>query len=310
MHLQKQLPAPLDWGLLFFLGVIWGGAFLGVELALNSLDPIWVSTGRISLAAMLLVLVAIITDAGLPTIRSATGRRVWLHCIGMGMFTNAIPFSLLAWGQQHVTSSFAGITMAVVPLLVLPLSHFLVPGERLTLKRTIGFTIGFAGVVFLVGGEQLFSGSAANKGTPMLTAQIACVLASCCYAIGSIITRLCPPVNTISFAASGLLVATVILLPLALITSGVPENVSKISVSGLVFLGLFPTGLATILLTIIIKRAGPPFLSLVNYQVPVWAVIIGLTLLGEAIPGHFFISLAIILAGLSIAQTFSSQQKA
>ena len=310
MHPQKQLPAPLDWGLLFFLGVIWGGAFLGVELALDSLDPIWVSTGRISLAAILLVLVAMLTGAGLPTIRSASGRRVWMHCIGMGIFTNAMPFSLLAWGLQHVTTSFAGITMAVVPLLVLPLSHFLVPGERLTIKRTIGSTIGFTGVVYLVGGEQLFSGSGAGDGAPMLTAQMACVVASCCYAIGSIITRLCPPVNTISFAASGLLAASIILLPLSLITSGVPENVSKTSLSGLVFLGLFPTGLATILLTIIIKRAGPPFLSLVNYQVPVWAVIIGITLLGEAIPGHFFISLAIILAGLSIAQTFSSHQKA
>ena len=309
MHPQKRLPAPLDWGLLVFLGVIWGGAFLGVELALDSLDPIWVSTGRISLAAILLVLVAMLTGAGLPTIRSASGRRVWMHCIGMGIFTNAMPFSLLAWGLQHVTTSFAGITMAVVPLLVLPLSHFLVPGERLTLKRTIGSTIGFTGVVYLVGGEQLFSGSGAGDGAPRLTAQMACVMTSCCYAIGSIITRLYPPVNNISFAASGSLMATIILFPLALITSGVPENVGKISLSGLVFLGLFPTGLATILLTIIIKRAGPPFLSLVNYQVPVWAVIIGLTLLGEAIPGHFFISLAIILAGLSIAQTFSSHQK-
>ena len=193
--------------------MIWGGAFPGVELALDSLDPTWVSTGRISLAAMLLVLVAIITGAGLPTIRSATGRRVWVHCIGMGMFTNAIPFSLLAWGQQHVTSSFAGITMAVVPLLVLPLSHFLVPGERLTLKRTIGFTTGFAGVVLLVGGEQLLSGSAAGDDAHMLTAQLACVMASCCYAIGSIITRLCPPVNTISFAASGSVSYTHLTLP-------------------------------------------------------------------------------------------------
>ena len=109
-----------------------------------------------------------------------------------------------------------------------------------------------------------------------------------------------------SFAASGLLIATGILLPLALITSGVPANVIKISVSGLVFLDPFPTELATILLTIKIKRAGPTFLSLVNYQVPAWTVIIGLTLLGEAIPGHFFISLATILTGLSIAQNFSS----
>ncbi|MEC7305172.1 MAG: DMT family transporter, partial [Pseudomonadota bacterium] len=231
-----------------------------------------------------------------------TGRRVWIHCIGMGMFTNAIPFSLLAWGQQHVTTSFAGITMAVVPLLVMPLSHFLAPGERLTLKRTIGFTIGFAGVVLLVGGEQLFSGSAAGDGAPMLTAQLACVMASCCYAIGSIITRLCPPVNTTSFAAAGLLSATLIILPVALLTSGVPERISSTSLSGVIFLALFPTGLATILLTILIRRAGPPFLSLVNYQVPVWAVLIGAVILSETIPGHFITSLLVILGGLAVAQ--------
>jgi len=309
MSTQKTRPTPFDWALLGMLGLIWGGAFLGVEMALDSLAPLWVSTGRIVLAAIMLTAIAFIWGDGLPGFDTPLQRRIWIHCIGMGMFTNAIPFSLLAWGQQHVTSSFAGITMAVVPLLVLPLSHFLVPGERLTLKRTIGFTIGFTGVVYLVGGEQLFSRSGAGDGAPMPTAQMACVMASCCYAVGSILTRLCPPVNTISFAASGLLAASIILLPLSLITSGVPENVSKTSVSGLVFLGLFPTGLATILLTIIIKRAGPPFLSLVNYQVPVWAVIIGITLLGEAIPGHFFISLAIILAGLSIAQNFCSQRK-
>ena len=179
MHPQKQPPAPLDWGLLAFLGVIWGGAFLGVELALDSLDPIWVSTGRISLAAMLLVLVTMLTGTGLPTIRSATGRRVWIHCIGMGMFTNAIPFSLLAWGQQIVSSGFAGITMAVVPLLVLPLSHFLVPDERMTPARLGGFAIGFAGVVVLIGGDRLFA-NMETGGPTMMMAQLACVLASCC----------------------------------------------------------------------------------------------------------------------------------
>ncbi len=301
MHPQKQPPAPLDWGLLAFLGVIWGGAFLGVELALDSLDPIWVSTGRISLAAILLVLVAMLTGAGLPTIRSATGRRVWMHCIGMGMFTNAIPFSLLAWGQQHVTTSFAGITMAVVPLLVLPLSHFLVPGTADTqahhrLHHRICRSCA------LVGGEQLFSESAADNGAPMLTAQMACVTASCCYAIGSIITRLCPPVNTTSFAAAGLLAATLIILPVALLTSGVPAEISSTSLSGVIFLSLFPTGLATILLTILIRRAGPPFLSLVNYQVPVWAVLIGAVILSETIPGHFITSLLVILGGLAVAQ--------
>ena len=302
MQPHTRPPAPLDWGLLACLGVIWGGAFLGVELALDSLAPIWVSTGRITLAAIGLVALAQLSGAGLPPARTATGRRIWLHCIGMGLFTNAIPFTLLAWGQQHVTSSFAGITMAVVPLLVLPLSHFLVPGERLTLTRAAGFAIGFSGVVLLVGGEQLFASRLAGDGGPMLAAQLACVSASCCYAIGSIITRLCPPGNTTSFAAGGLLAASVLILPVAAITSGMPSAISSTSLAGVIFLALFPTGVATILLTMIIQRAGPPFLSLVNYQVPVWAVLIGAVILSETIPGHFITALVIILGGLAVAQ--------
>jgi drug/metabolite transporter (DMT)-like permease len=57
------------------------------------------------------------------------------------------------------------------------------------------------------------------------------------------------------------------------------------------------------LLTILVRRAGPPFLSLVNYQVPVWAVVIGATVLGEALPGHFLVALGIILGGLFISQS-------
>ena len=71
---------------------------------------------------------------------------------------------------------------------------------------------------------------------------------------------------------------------------------------GVGYLALFPTAVATILLTIVVRRAGPPFLSLVNYQVPVWAVIIGATVLGEALPGHFLMALGIILSGLFISQ--------
>ena len=71
---------------------------------------------------------------------------------------------------------------------------------------------------------------------------------------------------------------------------------------GVLYLALLPTGAATILLTVIIRRAGPPFLSLVNYQVPVWAVVIGAAVLSETIRGQFITALAIILAGLAVAQ--------
>jgi len=299
---HRPTPGARDWGLLVLLGMVWGGAFLGVELALDSLAPIWVAAGRIALAAVLILAIALIAGDGLPSFITSTDRRIWLHCFGMGMFTNAIPFSLLAWGQQYVTSSFAGITMAVVPLLVLPMSHFLIPGERLTHRRFIGFAIGFAGVVLLIAGEQLVSGTLDLTGNAMLPAQLACVLASCCYACGAIVTRLCPPVSTRSFAAAGLVCATAVLVPVALLTAGLPEAVTSTSLWGVVYLALLPTGAATILLTVIIRRAGPPFLSQVNYQVPLWAVLIGAVVLSETIPGHFITALLVILAGLAVAQ--------
>ena len=296
----RRRPTLLDWGLLALLGLIWGGAFLGVELSLDSLAPLQVSTARIVLAALLLIAVAFLAGDGLPGFATPLQRRIWLHCLGMGLFTNAIPFTLLAWGQQLVTSGFAGITMAVVPLLVLPLSHFLIPGERMTMARLAGFGIGFAGVVLLIGGGRIFTGMSTDP--VIMMAQLACVLASCCYATGAIITRLCPPVSTTSFAAAGLLCASIVLIPITLMTDDIPSSISPLALAGTLYLALLPTGLATILLTVIIKRAGPPFLSLVNYQVPVWAVIFGVAILGEDLPGHFITALAVILAGLAISQ--------
>ena len=301
MPTHKTRPTLFDWALLALLGLIWGAAYFGVEMGLDSLPPLWVSTGRIVLAAMLLTAIAFIWGEELPGTRTALDRRVWLHCFGMGMFTNAIPFSLLAWGQQIVSSGFAGITAAVVPLLVLPLSHFLVPDERMTPARLSGFAIGFAGVVLLIGGDHLFAN--VESGNPMMiTAQLACVLASCCYACGSIITRLCPPVSTLSFAAAGLICAAAVLLPLTLYVEGLPTAISPRALGGVLFLGLLPTGMATIMMTVLIRRAGPPFLSLVNYQAPIWAVLIGVVILSETLPGHFVTALIVILSGVAISQ--------
>jgi drug/metabolite transporter (DMT)-like permease len=115
----------INWLILITLGVIWGASFLGVELALTGFGPITLAAGRVSAAALILLVITLVYGDGLPRFQTATDRRIWLHSLGMALFTNAIPFCLLSWGQQVVTSGFAGISMAVVPLFVLPLSHFL-----------------------------------------------------------------------------------------------------------------------------------------------------------------------------------------
>jgi drug/metabolite transporter (DMT)-like permease len=289
---------------LIFLGLIWGGSFPAVEVALDGFGPLGIAAGRIGLAAALLTGLAFATGAGLPATGSARGRRIWLHCIGMGIFSNALPFSLLSWGQRQVTSGFAGITMAVVPLLVLPLAHVFVPGERLTPQKAAGFLIGFAGVVLLVG-----TGGQGPSGAPAL-ARLACIAASSCYAVGAIVTRLAPPGPYLAFSAGSLLVASAVMLPLALVVEGWPPTPPPASIAAIAYLGVFPTALATVMLVYIVQAAGPSFMSLVNYQVPVWAVILGLLFLGEDLPAQFLGALALILLGLAISQVESAAGRA
>ena len=129
--LARREPTAGSWALLGLLGLICAAAS-AVEMSLIDFKPITNAAIRVSLAGVLLLAVALGTGHRLPGFANPIEKRIWLHCFGMGLFTNALPFSLLAWGQQQVTSSFAGVCMAVVPLLVLPLSHFLVPSEQMT----------------------------------------------------------------------------------------------------------------------------------------------------------------------------------
>jgi len=295
-----QNPGIFMWMLLLLLGLIWGGSFLGVSVALDGFGPITIAAIRVAIAAVIITTISFLMGHNLPATDTIEGRKIWRHSLGMALFSNVIPFSLLSWGQLHVSSGYAGITMAVVPLLVLPLSHFFVPGQQLSKVKTLGFSIGFIGVIVLIGPAQILE---SGGGDVENIARLACVLASCCYAIGAIITRLSPQGPLLGFSSAALIFASVILIPVALIVEGVPAMPAMPALLGVLYLGIFPTALATVMLVFIVKTAGPPFLSLVNYQVPIWAVIIGMVVLNEALPASFIWALGLILLGLAVSQS-------
>ncbi len=302
---DTRSPGLKNWLLLISLAVIWGASFMGAKLALTGFGPITVSAARICIGAIVLTAGTYATGRSLPGFATPTDKRIWLHCLGLALFTNALPFTLLNWGQLRVTSGFAGICMAIVPLLILPLAHFLLAGERMSPRKFAGFVVGFAGVAVLIG-PAAFGGSGDVLEN---LARLACVGAACCYAIGSIITRLSPPTSVRGFSAGALILASLIMLPLAYMIEGWPQTPNSTAILGVIYLGLMPTALATLILVQVINTAGPTFLSLVNYQVPVWAVVFGVLLLGEALPGQFLGALALILAGLAVSQTRLSRRK-
>nr|WP_170538778.1 DMT family transporter [Ruegeria arenilitoris] len=284
-----------DWSGVIALGLIWGGTFMVVAMALEGYGPVTVATARTTLGAVMLLALMGLTGRHIP---SLTPSLAW-SVILIGILSTALPFVLLSWGQQYVPSAFAGLSMAAIPLMVLPLAHFF-SDEPLNARRFVGVSLGFTGALVLIGPGLAQLGSGAEP-----LAQLACIGAAFCYSVASILTRRCPPIDPVVLAALTLVVGAVILLPIMLTTEGVPAPQGLRPTLALIVLGLVPTAFATLLRVSIIRSAGSVFMTLVNYQVPVWSMIFGAWILSEALPLRFYIALALILTGMAISQWFS-----
>ncbi|MFN3823627.1 MAG: DMT family transporter [Pseudorhodobacter sp.] len=284
-------PTRGDWLSILLLGMIWGGTFMVVSFALRGYGPVTVATARVVLGTIALAALAVALRRPLP----GRDARLWAHLLPIGVLSSALPFFLLGWGQQSVPSAFAGLSMASVPLFVLPLAA-LFAGERLTGRKAAGFGIGFLGTMVLLGPDVL-----AGDSGPL--PRLACVAAALCYACASILTRRCPPVDPVTLAAVSLGVGSVVLLPAMLLTEGVPVWAGPVPGAAILVLGLVPTALAALLRVSVIRSAGSGFMTLTSYQVPVWAVLFGAAVLGEEIPLRFAAALALILAGLFMSRS-------
>ncbi len=293
-----QQPTKQDWSGVFTLGLIWGGTFMVVAMALEGYGPVTVATSRTTLGAVMLLVLMRLTGRRIPSLTPALLSSIFF----IGILSTAVPFMLLSWGQQFVPSAFAGLSMAAIPLMVLPLAHFF-SDEPMNLRRLVGVCLGFSGALVLIGPGLAQLGQGMQP-----LAQMACVTAALCYASSSILTRRCPPIEPMALAALTLLVGAVLLIPIMLLTEGLPSWQGTRPSLALIVLGLVPTAFATLLRVSITRSAGSVFLTLVNYQVPVWSMVFGAWILSEALPLRFYIALAMILTGLAISQWFTLQK--
>ena len=188
--------------------------------------------------------------------------------------------------------------MASVALIVLPLAHVMVPGEQMTLRRTAGFVIGFVGVVILIGGAALDSTGASLE----WAGRMACIGAAFCYGLSSILMRRLPAIDPIGLATVLLLIGAVLILPIAWVAEGPPPLPAPHTLVTIAILGLIPTAAANLLRVTVIRTAGPVFMSLTNYQVPVWSVVFGAAILGEPLPPSLLWAMLLILAGVGLSQ--------
>ncbi len=291
------------WFLLATVVVLWGSAFGLTELAIISFTPFALVTGRLVLAAVILTSVVWLRGKALP--RSA---RFWLFSLALAIAGNCLPFWLITRAQLSIDSGLAGILMSIMPLSTLLLAHFFVSNERLNRQKLMGCMLGLIGVIVLIGPEALLELS--GQGTAFW-AELSTLFAAFCYAANAIIARHRPAFDPITAAAGTMIVGALIMLPLG--GGALPSELAEASLESLaaaLALSIMASAIAPVVFLQLITAAGPSFAAFLNYLIPLWALAVGVLLLGEQPRWTALLALGLILGGLAMSERAWQQQKA
>ena len=285
-------PTLFDVGRLFFVGAIWGGAFIFIAVALDDFGPISIASWRVSLGAAVLLCIALAVRQRCPR-----ATRDWRNIIIVGCLNSAVPFFLISWGQQFISSAESALLMAMGTFFALIVSHFTSQDERINKPRALGVTLGFVGVLVLVFWDI------SEAGLGELAGQLAVMVAGCSYATSSIVSRRLTHLPMISTSAATMLSASIYMIPLAfLLEDPLPVGVAGMSLVALAYLGVVATALAMTLRFFIIRANGAVFMSLVGYLVPVFGVLWSGLYFADAINTQTLVALALILLGIAITR--------
>jgi drug/metabolite transporter (DMT)-like permease len=279
-----------DWLLLLVLSVLWGGSFYFTKIAVMEIPPMTLALYRVAIAAATLAVLARAMGHAFP--RDAA---TWRHLALMAAFNNVISFSLIFWGQIHITVGLAGILNGTTPLFGVLAAHLLTHDERLSIGRIAGLIAGFAGVVLLIGPELL-----TDLGTHVL-AELACLAGACSFGLGAVLARRVRGHPSIVVATGQLSMSTLLLLPFVLLFDcpTAPFTASTPAIWSMLALALVSSALAYLIYFRLIARAGATNALIVTFLSPVSALMLGILLLDETVDAYQIAGMAAIFIGIA-----------
>lgn len=281
-----------EWGLLIGLSILWGSTYFFVGVAVDVFDPLVIVLARVGIAALALNLLLLVLRIPLPGSLS-----LWRALFIMAILNNLIPFSLMTWGQTHIASGLTAILNASTPLFAVIVAHLFTDDEKLTIGRVLGLVFGFAGVAVLVGTSAL-----RDLGSETV-AQLAVISGALSFALAGVFGRRFRRmgVDPLVTAAGQLTASTVVLLPMVALFAG-PWSIADPTpgaFGSLVGLALLSTAVAYIIYFRLLASAGAVNLLLVTLLLPVTAVLLGVTFLGEALEPKHLGGMGLIAVGLA-----------
>ena len=285
-----------NWFLLILLSAVWGGAFTLNKLALDSYTPEVIVSGRLIVGSVFLIVLVYFMYKRFTINFSQLNYYLFMSLVGI-----VIPFIAIINGQKHIDSAMAGILMATMPITTIMLSHFFLVDEKMNKQKFIGFIISFFGVFILIYRDDLFKN---NSLSSTLESQLLVMLGSTLYSIAAIYGKKYKMTDPVSASTGTILFATFFMTIYLLFIDDSNPNLSELMLNtNILLLGILCTAIATIIYFQILQTSGASFLSIMNFLIPLWAILFGILILDDAFSWNYILGLAVILLGIKLANS-------
>lgn len=273
------------------LCLIWGSTWLAIKIGLESVPPYLGAAIRFVIAVLLIAVIIRMRGISIPFDRHA--QKVYLS---VSLFAFSIPYALIYWGQQFISSGLSSILFATLPFLVAIFSHFRLSNERLNKFKIFGIMIGFVGV-FLI-----FSSDVSVNIEGALLGMLAIVLSAATAGFNLVtVKKYGRNIHPLAINFVGMSFGSVFLMVLGLATEDVTAVViDEKAVGSILYLSVFGTVVTFTTLFWLVKHIEAVLLSLITFLTPIVAVLLGAIVLGEQLGAHTFVGAGLVLMGILV----------
>ncbi len=287
-----------NWFLLILLSAIWGGAFTLNKMALDSFTPEVIVAGRLISGSLFLVALIYFLYKKFSINFSQINYYLFMSLIGI-----VVPFIAIITGQKNIDSAMAGILMATMPISTILLSHVFLEDEKMNKQKFIGFIISFLGVFILIYRDDLFINNSISE---TLESQLLVILGATLYAFAAIYGKKYKMTDPLSASTGTILFATFFMtIYLVFIDESGPSYSELLLDINILLLGIVCTAIATIIYFQILQTEGASFISMMNFLIPLWAILFGIIILNDQFSWNYIFGLLIILFGIKLANSIS-----
>lgn len=273
--------------------VVWGSTYLAIRVAVETMPPFLMASGRFLPAGVVMLLFAVLRGAPWPN------RLEWRDGAISGGLMLAGGNALVAWAEQSVSSSLAALIVATVPAWFAVFDWIRPGGSRPTIITVAGIAVGFLGVALLLTGKP----AAGDKLEFTVIGLVAMLVSTLFWAAGSVYAKHGrKPASALVSTAIQMICGGLIQLGIAGIRGEFgmfdASKVSSRSWIAWAYLIVFGSFIAFNAFTYMLRHATPAKVSTYAFVNPVVAVFLGSAILSEPVTGRMVWAMGVIIAGV------------